>query len=82
MYVWSRLGGPGVIVCVCDVMKYSSKSVQLGNGHGKRTGVDGRYALRNIPKTDRGVYPLVAHVRRSTRLSLRFSPAGQRSRVK
>ena len=44
--------------------------------------VDGRYTLRNVPKTDSGVYPLVAHVRRSTRLSLRFSPAGQRSRVK
>ena len=29
--------------------------------------VDGRYALRNVPKTDSGVYPLVAHVRRSTR---------------
>ena len=38
--------------------------------------------LRNGPKTDSGVYPLVAHVRRSTRLSLRFSlAAGQRSCV-
>ena len=43
--------------------------------------VDGRYALRNVPKTDSGIYPLVAHVRRSTRLSLCFSPAGQRSRI-
>ena len=39
-------------------------------------------ALHNVPKTDSGVYPLVAHVRRSTRLSLRCSLAGQRSRVK
>ena len=35
LVVMYRQGG---VVCVCDVMKYSTNRVHVGNSHGKRTG--------------------------------------------